>query len=663
MPRSVLRCVQITALSALTLSLQPGIPYAALPQALYDDENSAEGWAWSKIKKGEWADFNQRCDEGKLPLDIRITDERWLDDCRKLKISFVRDVLTNKSLRELTPYACVRVKGARLVGDSVNPAENALDLENADLKRAIELVDDKMEGAVTLRRAKTDFFISLNSSLIEGPLDAQGLRSSIDLSLIGSIFAKEVNFIGAKVGGKVDLTGSRFDGGVSAESISIGTGLEAQFAKFGGNVDISLANVSGPVNLSDAWFDSTLSAYAIRSGGPVDLRYGHFGAVYLGFAEIPGPLDISDSSFYGRFDAYRFHVEGYVNARNAAFRNVVNMAFAKIENNLNLTETLIQNLDLSGASIGDELQFGVENEDVKWCPTNNKEKNVEKNDVSWCPSTDQNGEVKPQSVIVRLRNARIGTLTDTQDSWPDWGKIELSGITIDHLGGTIGEKGEKMVTRGPQWWDEQWARRNNNDEYTPAPYSQLAAVFSSMGDREDADGIRYLARERERSAAWPEHKWRYFFLTALKWSVGYGIGLYAFRVVYWVLGLSAVGAAILWWTVPMAAKTYKDKGEWRSGLTWCFGASLSRLLPIIELKEFDGFFNHPKKTGLALWQSIAFSFLGLAGWILGGVLILAVSGLNSPLTKSGSADSLRLCSLRQGDRRWRWGGLRGFRAT
>ena len=41
----------------------------------------------------------------------------------------------------------------------------------------------------------------------------------------------------------------------------------------------------------------------------------------------------------------------------------------------------------------------------------------------------------------------------------------------------------------------------------------------------------------------------------------------------------------------------------------------------------------------------------------------AAVSLSSPLTKSGSADSLRLCSLRQGDRRWRWGGLRGFRAT
>ena len=105
---------------------------------------------------------------------------------------------------------------------------------------------------------------------------------------------------------------------------------------------------------------------------------------------------------------------------------------------------------------------------------------------------------------------------------------------------------------------------------------------------------------------------------------------FTFRVVYWVLGVSAVGAILLWRTVPAAASEYKNKpgGPDRiRGLLWCFGASLNRLLPIIELHEFKGIFEDPDKAGFKLWQRNAFSILSLVGWILGGVLILAISGL------------------------------------
>jgi hypothetical protein len=119
-------------------------------------------------------------------------------------------------------------------------------------------------------------------------------------------------------------------------------------------------------------------------------------------------------------------------------------------------------------------------------------------------------------------------------------------------------------------------------------------------------------------------------LSVLNYVAGYGIGLHTFRVLYWVLGFSGIGAALLWWKVPAAGEMYTNrlgKPDWVRGPLWCFGASLNRLLPVIELKEFKGFFDEPDKAGLKLWQRTAFSILGLIGWILGGVLILAVSGL------------------------------------
>ena len=54
-----------------------------------------------------------------------------------------------------------------------------------------------------------------------------------------------------------------------------------------------------------------------------------------------------------------------------------------------------------------------------------------------------------------------------------------------------------MRARGMGWWDN-WARLD--PVYSPAPYAQLAAALTSAGDRDAANEIRYLGREREREA-------------------------------------------------------------------------------------------------------------------------------------------------------------------
>ncbi len=165
-----------------------------------------------------------------------------------------------------------------------------------------------------------------------------------------------------------------------------------------------------------------------------------------------------------------------------------------------------------------------------------------------------------------------------------------------------------------EWWDKNWARRD--PDYSPAPYAQLAAALTSAGDRDAANEIRYLGRVRERET---EKGLAYVWSGFLQYVAGFGIGTYTFRVLYWVIGISLAGAALLWMTVQPAKQ---------HGPVWCFGASLSRLLPVTEInKEFTTFFDDPERKRLTGWQSFFFSTLGIIGWVLGLILIAAVSGL------------------------------------
>jgi hypothetical protein len=198
---------------------------------------------------------------------------------------------------------------------------------------------------------------------------------------------------------------------------------------------------------------------------------------------------------------------------------------------------------------------------------------------------------------------------------PAQGHLNLDGFSFNYLGGFAGDTGPEMRARGMDWWDN-WARRDPG--YSPAPYAQLAAALTGAGDRDVGNEIRYLGRVRECKT---EKGLAGVLCGALQYVAGFGIGTYTFRVLWWVLGFSLAGAALLWWTVPAARTKHR-------GPLWCFGASLARLLPVIEInKEFTEFFNDPERERLNWWQSIVFSALGIVGFVLGAILIAAVSGL------------------------------------
>jgi hypothetical protein len=263
------------------------------------------------------------------------------------------------------------------------------------------------------------------------------------------------------------------------------------------------------------------------------------------------------------------------------------MLFTHVGGNLDLRGTTLTNLDLSGASIaGDVALYGS----------------------PWKGNNQQPG-------VFTLRNAHVGNVMDTKDAWPTPGHLRLDGFSFNHLGGFAGDSGPEMRARGMDWWDK-WARLD--PEYSPAPYAQLAAALTASGDRDAANEIRYLGRVRERET---ESGWPSIWSGFLQWVAGFGVGTYTFRVLYWVIVITVFGALYL----KESVKGVRDENH---GFIWCFGASLSRLLPVIEInKEFTDFFDDPDRERLTGWQSFIFNAMGIVGFVLGAILLAAVSGL------------------------------------
>lgn len=188
-----------------------------------------------------------------------------------------------------------------------------------------------------------------------------------------------------------------------------------------------------------------------------------------------------------------------------------------------------------------------------------------------------------------------------------------------------------MRRRTPEQWID-WLARDRT--FSSQPYNQLATVLIAAGRGAAADDILFAGRERERDETWSRSDigfWQWLWhdfpswvgLTFLSCVGGYGIGIHTFRVLRWVMGLTILGAAVLSFFSPYARQ--------RSP-AWRLGASLHRLLPIVELnKEFKDFFdnteepNKPRK--LDGWLMAFFSGIALAGWVLTFFLLAAMGGL------------------------------------
>lgn len=441
-----------------------------------------------------------------------------------------------------------------------------------------------------------------------GPLNADLLKVGGNLFApsVGTFKTKfqRVSLLGAEIAGNVSLIADNFEGELSASLMRIGGSLvmnsadenKASFKQ----VDLTNTKVAGHANLSGANFDGVFEAGFLQVGGDLSMasRPPHLTVfrkdVNLNGAKITGRFDMEGASFEGKVNANSVKIGGDLFMRADCHAGKTVMVFANVGGNLDLRHASLVDVDFSGASVAGELRLGGQRS--PHCRTGS-------------------GAVTD---VLNLRNARAGSLMAANDASTGPPRLRLDGFSFGRVGESERDTEPQQRRRSASWWGD-WARRD--PDYSPTPYAQLAAAFTSSGDRDGANEIRYLDRSRQRQVACEETWLRgsCILQSILGAVAGYGIGSHTFIVLPWVLGFWLAGAALLWWTVPAA----KHKGA-----IWCSCASLAQLLHVIPInKELTEFFDDPERARLKGWQVFVFSALGLIGLALGTILLAAVSGL------------------------------------
>jgi hypothetical protein len=476
-------------------------------------------------------------------------------------------------------------------------------------------------GDVRLRGAKVGGQIDMTKASFGKTLTADSL--SVERSLImrdGATFAGDVRLLGAKVGGQIDMTKASFGKTLNADNLSVAGDLYMRDgATFAGDVILRGAKVGGQLRMIGTSFGKTLNAERLSVGQSLIMRDGarFAGDVMLSGAKVDGQIDMTKASFGKTLTADSLSVGRSLIMRDGAtFAGDVVLSDAKISS-LFLNRAIAARLDLTGTDVAHELNIA----DLGWRCADDQTTAVPRHwGLGDLASQHIQCDQAPTTPSLILRNVHADSLQDSSDAWPP--DLDLEGFRYERLGGFFGTKARDLRARSSEQW-AGWLVRNR--VFSTQPYTQLASVLMAAGHRDIAEYIQYAGRERERQEAWQRGDWRqWIWLTTLCVAVGYGIGLYTFRVLWCVLVLTGLGAAVLWFS-PHAR---------RRGLAWRLGASLHRLLPVVELnKEFKDFFDNPptphayEKRNLSRFQVAFFSGLALIGWVLGFFLIAAIGGL------------------------------------
>ena len=320
------------------------------------DWTEPEQWVWQRIAAGELADLNAR--EREHNADFEDLDPRkaegWTEQ-RRLRVTFLQTILTQKAFAEAAPHGGVRILGA-LVDDA------ALDLEHARLQRLFWLERSRILVDVKGRNLRIDGEFSLWKSFVAGGIELRqaDIRENLDMRL--GEFHGEVDLANARIGFNLDMDGSTFEEEVSLNGATVKGGARLRGgATFKGEVDFGSASIGSNLVMTGSTYEESVSLNRATVKGTAFLSRGAIfkGEVDLVSASIGSVLDMAGATF-----------EGEVELRGASIGLNLQMVGSTFEENVTLNSATVNGaaflrggatfkgeVDLGSTSIGSDLDM------------------------------------------------------------------------------------------------------------------------------------------------------------------------------------------------------------------------------------------------------------------------------------------------------------------
>ena len=506
-------------------------------------KTEVEQWALEQISQGNEVRLPGMCRDWRTP-DEKLSE---ISDPSLYTLSgkFVAGILNAQPFSEFVARPSIKIFGARIVGDIVleggathvpiviecSTVEGNITFQDWRFLEGLEISKVRVTGLLKIYDFEARSLVALTESDINR---VEILRSkfSRDLSFRRSNIRRELKIV------STDVSGSLLMGCYYSDP------EHWRCATYGRTVFLNVDVLNG-LDMIGSQFVDDVSFQEINFGGSVLARNVDFlkGMTVRG-GEVKGEFQLFGSTVRGPIDIRGIIVQGGMNLNDGEFSDV-SIIRTNIKRYITFNSSKLRLLNLEGTIVQGELNMGTQNKVIKW--------NNSKGDAQFI-----------------ARNTRVESLHDSADSWLDFLSLELDGFEYDRLSGFT-DSGESAYLRGAQWFKD-WLERDKT--YSPQPYTHLNKVLRREGQKVTAAEILYTAKEIERKAL-ASFDVNRLWLEFLRLSIGYGLGLKAFRVFVWIMLF-----VILGWFVAMCATRKRDVSSWT-----LFWYSVSYTLPgLAELK-------------------------------------------------------------------------------